>query len=293
MGVVLMKDDYGWEIPSEKAYSAYESLKEAMGVKKLYNSMEFALGTDDWKELIAEVARDYDEETDDSDELLEYFDFEEILDDLVKKMSTDDLADNLAYICRMNDIQIPELSQNIDDALWKKADNDSPEAGRLTLKRPVEYTSADHPSDHYLIVTRTDGKFDVYTRGDYDLVGVGFKTIEEAKANIDEGRTEEHVVTPEEKLDGDESDGGEADKVSSTKPDPENKQVDYKGFRLKKLETGEWQISAAGDGVGMQIVLTRMPSFEAAVKYLFKNTMAPKPTGTDKKSLLLKEYLEA
>lgn len=290
MGIVLIKDDYGWKIPSEKAYSAYESMKEMMGAEELYNSIEFALGTDDWKELIAEVASDYDEETGDSDELLEFLDFEEILDDLVQKMSPEDLADNLAYICEMSDIRIPELmySKDMGDALWAKADNDSPEAGRLTLNRPIEYTSSEHPKDHYLIVTRTDGKFDVYTRGDYDLVGAGFKTIEEAKANIDEGRTEEHIVTPEENLDG-----TEAGTASPAKLDPANKQVDYKGFRIKKLETGDWQISAAGDSVGMQIALTRVPSFEAAVKYLFTKTMAPKPTGTDKKSQLLKAYLEA
>lgn len=292
MGIKFVKDDYGWEIPLKKVYNVYESLKEELGVEELYRSMELALGTDEWKELIADVARDYDEDTDDSDELLAYLDFEEILDDLVKKMSSDDLADNLAYICRMNNIEIPELvhEEDMDDALWINADNDSPEAGRLTLKRPIEYTSDKHPDDHYLIVTRIDGLFDVYTRHDYDLVGVGFKTVEEAKANIDEGRTKPHVVTPEEKLDGEKP---EREKVAAAKkPDPSNKVVDYKGFRLKKLETGEWQISSAGDSVGMEITLTRAPSFEAAVKYLFKNTMAPKPTGTDKKSQLLKEYLE-
>lgn len=281
---IKVKDDYGWEIPSEKAWQAYESLKEEMGAKELFLELQPALGEDTWKDLIADVARDYDEETDDSDELLEYLDFEEILDDLAKKLSNDELAENLAYICRMTDIRIPELEADIKDALWKEPDNESPEAGRLTLKRPVVYASPEHPDDYYLILTRKDGMFDVYTRGEYDLVGTEFRTIEEAKKNIDEGRTDEHVVTPEEDLEGN---------AGATKKDPENKQVIYKGFRLKKLPTNEWVISTAGSGIGMQTDLTRKPSFESAVKYLFEHTTAPKPTGTDKVSQLLKKYWEA
>ena len=270
-----MEDDYGWEIPSKKAWQAFESLKEEMGSKNLFLEMRAALGEDDWKELIADVAHDYDEDTDDSDILLEYFDFEEIIDDVARKLSSDDLAENLAYICKMNNVHIPELKAAIEDALWINPDNDAPSAGRLTLRRPIRYGD-------YLILTRKDGLFDVYTVGSYDLVGTEFESIDEAKRNIDEGRTEENspVVTEED------------DEFVEVKPDPERKDINYKGFRIKKQPSGRWRISSAGEGIGERKDLVETPNFSAAVDYLFKHTAAPKPTGNDAISDLLRKYMQ-
>lgn len=301
-----MKDDYGWEIPSEKAWQALESLKEKLGVDKLLGDLELAVGSDTLVDAGESIARGEDILEDmtipvkkaksEPDLAVAYFEGlgvfltnEEMLDELAQYLGNDELAENLAYICRTNDIEIPELEHeveeeeeievevdaDVDDALWVNPDNDAPSAGRLTLKSPIRYGD-------YLIVTRKDGLFDVYTAGDYDLVGTEFESIEEAKQNIDEGRTEENspVITEED------------DEFIEVKPDPERKDINYKGFRIKKQPSGRWRISSAGEGIGERKDLVETPTFSAAVDYLFNHTTAPKPIGNDIISVLLREYMQ-
>lgn len=300
-----MNDDYGWEIPSEKAWQAFESLKEELGIDNLLRDLELAVGSDTLVDAGESIARDEDILEDMTipakkaksepnlaykyfEQLGEFLTNEEMLDELAQYLGNDELAEDLAYICRTNDIEIPELEHEIeeeeeeievdadvDDALWVNPDNDAPSAGRLTLKRPVRYGD-------YLILTRKDGLFDVYTAGDYDLVGTEFESIEEAKRNIDEGRTEENspVITEEE------------EEFIEVKPDPERKDINYKGFRIKKQPSGRWRISSAGEGIGERKDLVETPNFSAAVDYLFNHTTAPLPTGNDAVSTLLKEYMQ-
>lgn len=311
MGIELkntkMKDDYGWEIPSEKAWQAFESLKEELGIDKLLGDLELAVGSDILVDAGESIARDEDILEDmtisakkaksEPNLAVTYFKQlgvfltnEEMLDELARYLGNDDLAENLAYICRMNDVEIPELEHEteeeeeeievkvdaeVDDALWVNPDNDAPSAGRLTLRRPIRYGD-------YLILTRKDGLFDVYTVGSYDLVGTEFESIEEAKRNIDEGRTEENspVITEED------------DEFIEVRPDPERKDINYKGFRIKKQPSGRWRVSSAGEGIGERKDLVETPTFSAAVDYLFNHTTAPKPTGNDIISVLLREYMQ-
>lgn len=301
-----LKDDYGWEIPSEKAWQAFESLKEVLGVDKLLGELEQAVGTDTLVDAGESIAKDEDlleemtvpvkEAKADPELAVSYFEAlgvfltnEEMLDELARYLGNDELAENLAYICRVGDIEIPELEHeveeeeievNMDDALWVTPDNNAPTAGRLTLKRPIPYGD-------YLILTRKDGLFDVYTVNDYDLVGTAFESVDEAKRNIDEGRTEENFAIIEEDDEFDED-----DEVEALMPDPERKDINYKGFRLKKQPSGRWLISSAGEGIGERKDLAETPNFAAAVGYLFKHTTAPKPTGSDKVSMLIKAYMQ-
>lgn len=296
-----MEDDYGWEIPSEKAWQAFESLKEVLGVDKLLGELEQTVSTDTLVDAGESIARDEDlleemtvpakEAKADPKLAISYFEAlgvfltnEEMLDELARYLGNDELAENLAYICRVNDIEIPELEHEveeeeveteIDDALWVNPDNDAPSAGRLTLRSPIRYGD-------YLILTRKDGLFDVYTVGSYDLVGTEFESIDEAKRNIDEGRTEENSPVATE----------EDDEFVEVKPDPERKDINYKGFRIKKQPSGRWRISSAGEGIGERKDLVETPNFSAAVDYLFKHTAAPKPTGNDAISDLLRKYMQ-
>lgn len=105
----LVRDDYGWEISSDKAWDAYESVKTELGADELLQELVRAMGTDEVEKAVADIARDWDEETEDIDELVELTDSEEVLEELVRWMSSYDLADNLAYICRMHELHIPEL----------------------------------------------------------------------------------------------------------------------------------------------------------------------------------------
>lgn len=301
-----MNDDYGWEIPSEKAWQAFESLKELLGVDKLLGELEQAVGTDTLVDAGESIARDEDfldemtipakKAKADPELAISYFEAlgvfltnEEMLDELARYLGNDELAENLAYICRVGDIEIPELEHEVeeeeievdmDDALWVNPDNNAPTAGRLTFKDPIPYGD-------YLILTRKDGLFDVYTVGDYDLVGTAFKSVDEAKRNIDEGRTEENFAVIEE-----DDEFNEDDEFEAAMPDPDRKDINYKGFRLKKQPSGRWLVSSAGEGIGERKDLTETPNFAAAVDYLFKHTTAPKPTGSDKMSMLIKAYMK-
>ena len=292
-------DDYGWEIPADKAWDAYESVKDRLGAKKLLLSMEFAMGDDDIKEATKNIATDWDEETEDIDELVELAGEDDVLDALARWLSYDDLADYLAFICRMNDLNIPELETekeikvdedvDVDDALWAQPDNDAGSAGILTKERPIKYKD-------YLILTREDGMFDVYTRRDFDLVGTEFKTVEEAKKNIDEGRKGEHVKTEVEEDFDEDNDVAEVEEEpeENVKPDPDAKIVNYGGYRIMKQKDGSWTIIKGGLDLESRKPIKTAKNFAEAVEWLYKtDAKIPFPGNATKSERLIAEYMPA
>ena len=292
-------DDYGWEIPADKAWDAYESVKDRLGAKKLLLSMEFAMGDDDIKEATKDIATDWDEETEDIDELVELAGEDDVLDALARWLSYDDLADYLAFICRMNDLNIPELETekeikvdedvDVDDALWAQPDNDAGSAGILTKERPIKYKD-------YLILTREDGMFDVYTRRDFDLVGTEFKTVEEAKKNIDEGRKGEHVKTEVEEDFDEDNDVAEVEEEpeENVKPDPDAKIVNYGGYRIMKQKDGSWTIIKGGLDLESRKPIKTAQNFAEAVEWLYKtDAKIPFPGNATKSERLIAEYMPA
>lgn len=294
---VAVKDDYGWEIPSGKAWDAYESVKEELGPKLLLHEMTEAMGTADTKEAVEDIAADWDEEAKDIDELVEVADEEEVLDAIAQWLSFDDLADNLAFICRMNDLQIPELEDeeeievdediDMDDALWAQPDNDAGSAGILTKARPIKYKD-------YLILTREDGMFDVYTRRDFDLVGTAFKTIEEAKKNIDEGQTEEHEKAESDFEEDDEVVEVEEDVKETAKPDPDAKIVNFGGYRIMRQKDGTWNVIKGGLDLESRKPVKTARNFAEAVEWLYKtDAKIPFPGDKTKSERLIAEYLPA
>lgn len=294
---VTVKDDYGWEIPSGKAWDAYESVKEELGPKLLLHEMTEAMGTADTKEAVEDIAADWDEEAKDVDELVEVAGEEEVLDAIAQWLSFDDLAENLAFICHMHDLQIPELEDeeeievdediDLDDALWAQPDNDAGSAGILTKERPIKYKD-------YLILTREDGMFDVYTRRDFDLVGTEFKTVEEAKKNIDEGQTEEHEKTESEFEEDDEVVEVEEDVQETVKPDPDVKIVNYGGYRIMKQKDGSWNVIKGGLDLESRKPVKTAKSFAEAVEWLYKtDSKIPFPGDKTKAERLIAEYLPA
>lgn len=291
-------DDYGWEIPADKVWDAFESVKERLGAKKLLLSMEFAMGEDDIKEATKDIATDWDEETEDIDELVELAGEDDVLDALARWLSYDDLADYLAFICRMNDLNIPKLKNEeeievdddieMNDALWAQPDNDAGSAGILTKTPAIRYKD-------YLILTREDGMFDVYTRRDFDLVGTEFKTVEEAKKNIDEGRTEQHAKTESDDFDEDEeSIEVEEDVEETAKPDPDAKIVNYGGYRIMKQKDGTWTIIKGGLDLESRKPIKTAKNFAEAVEWLYKtDAKIPFPGDKTKSERLIAEYLPA
>lgn len=294
---VAVKDDYGWEIPADKAWAAYESVKEELGAKQLLHEMTEAMGTADVKEAAEDIAADWDEETKDIKDLVDIAGEEDVLDAIARWLSFDDLADNLAFICRMNDLQIPELEDeeeievdediDMDDALWAQPDNDAGSAGILTKARPIKYKD-------YLILTREDGMFDVYTRRDFDLVGTAFKTVEEAKKNIDEGQTEEHEKTESDFEEDDEVVEVEEDVQEAVKPDPDVKIVNYGGYRIMKQKDGTWNVIKGGLDLESRKPVKTAKSFAEAVEWLYKtDSKIPFPGDGTKAERLIAEYLPA
>lgn len=291
-------DDYGWEIPADKAWDAFESVKERLGAKKLLLSMEFAMGEDDIKEAAKDIAADWDEETEDIDELVELAGEDDVLDALARWLSYDDLADYLAFICRMNDLNIPELESekeievdedvDVNDALWAQPDNDAGSAGILTKERPIKYKD-------YLILTREDGMFDVYTRRDFDLVGTEFKTVEEAKKNIDEGRKDNHIKTEVEEDFDEDNDVVEVEETEeNVKPDPDAKIVNYGGYRIMKQKDGSWTIIKGGLDLESRKPIKTTKNFAEAVEWLYKtDAKIPFPGNATKSERLIAEYLPA
>lgn len=293
-----VRDDYGWEIPADKAWDAYESVKKELGAKKLLSELTEAMGTADVKEAIEDIATDWDEETRNIDELVELAGEDDVLDAIAQWLSYDDLADDLAFICRMNDLHIPELEDeeeievdediDLDDALWAQPDNDAGSAGVLTKERPIKYKD-------YLILTREDGMFDVYTRRDFDLVGTEFKTVEEAKKNIDEGRKDNHIKTDvDEDFDEDEEVVEAEETEETVKPDPDAKIVNFGGYRIMKQKDGSWTIIKGGLDLESRKPVKTAKNFAEAVEWLYKtDAKIPFPGNATKSERLIAEYLPA
>lgn len=291
-------DDYGWEIPADKAWDAFESVKKELGAKDLLSELTEAMGTADVKEAVEDIATDWDEEVKNIGELIELAGDEEVLDALAQWLSYDDLADDLAFICRMHDLHIPELEEedeievdediDFDDALWAQPDNDAGSAGILTKTPAIRYKD-------YLILTREDGMFDVYTRRDFDLVGTEFKSVEEAKKNIDEGRTEQHTATESEDFDEDEeSVEVEEDVEETAKPDPDAKIVNYGGYRIMKQKDGTWTVIKGGLDLESRKPIKTAKNFAEAVEWLYKtDAKIPFPGDKTKSERLIAEYLPA
>lgn len=373
----MVHDDYGWEIPADKAWDAFESVKEKLGTKKLLSELTEAMGTADVKEAIEDIATDWDEETRNIDELVELAGEDDVLDAIAQWLSYNDLADDLAFICRMNDLQIPELIDeeeievdedididdaqtkltqfkityrtyggseqtdivdatseeearkefmsrlsskmkvkrilkiepvkdwyltinrnvknktddndiNMDDALWAQPDNDAGSAGILTKTPAIRYKD-------YLILTREDGMFDVYTRRDFDLVGTEFKTVEEAKKNIDEGRKDNHIKTEvDEDSDKDEEIVEVEETEENVKPDPDAKIVNYGGYRIMKQKDGSWTIIKGGLDLESRKPIKIAKNFAEAVEWLYKtDAKIPFPGNATKSERLIAEYLPA
>lgn len=291
-------DDYGWEIPADKAWDAFKSVKEELGAKKLLSELTEAMGTADVKEAVEDIATDWDEEVKNIGELIELAGDEEVLDALAQWLSYDDLADDLAFICRMHDLHIPELEEedeievdediDFDDALWAQPDNDAGSAGILTKTPAIRYKD-------YLILTREDGMYDVYTRRDFDLVGTEFKSVEEAKKNIDEGRTEQHTATESDDFDEDEeSVEVEEDVEETAKPDPDAKIVNYAGYRIMKQKDGTWTVIKGGLDLESRKPIKTAKNFAEAVEWLYKtDAKIPFPGDKTKSERLIAEYLPA
>lgn len=288
---VLTHDAYGQEILADKAWDAYEAVKELMGAQRLLLSFELAIGADELKEITEALNEEWNEEGLDLDELAAIADYDELLDDLAKYLSTDDLADYLTYIVNMNDIELPENFVKITDALWKRPDNNAGTAGRLANKAPIKYKN-------YLIMTREDGKFDVYTGDTFSVIGTMYKTVEEAKKNIDEGRQTEHII--EKPSDDDFDDDDEVIEVNEstaqgsgekTDDEPEAKRVNYAGFNFTKQADGTWTLKSGGQKVRGFKTLLKGATFREAVNWLFKNFNVKEPTGDTRDERIIREYL--
>ena len=293
-----VKDDYGWFIFSKDAQNAAESLEKILGIPHLLDSIVRAMDQDEFARFLDDVITDNDLEEDISnlnedggvnwktayetmEEIIEIIGVENVYNELIRWMDYNTLADILAYICRVEDIKIPELVKDDDedndkdddfaiegvyheikDGLWIEPDNNATSAGHLTPDPAVRYKE-------YTILKREDGLYDVYTKGSFDLVGTEFKSLEEARKNIDEGRIEKHDKTMPEEIDEEE-----VKENVKEYADPGKKYVMLEGYRFDRNADNTWKISRTpvGGRPGEQYTMkTALPSFDAAVKYWMEN----------------------
>ena len=296
-------DDFGWEIPSEKAWDAYEAMLGKLGAKKLLLEMEFAMGKDEYEEAMKDIAAEWDMPDADADELIADAGEDDVLDTLMQGLSSDDIADYLAFICRMQDIYIPqlvdeeEIEVDLDDALWARPDNAAGTAGRLANKPPVKYNG-------YLIMARMDGKFDVYTGNTFSLIGTEYATVEEAKKNIDEGRgqkaetkinnfeeDDEEIEVDEDVIDEDTPEIEVKGVDPKTAKNPNAKRVNYAGFNFTQNQDGTWTLKAGGIRAGKFRELLRGATFGEAVEWLFNNMNVKVPEGNNRDEQIILEFL--
>lgn len=291
-----VKDDYGWFIFSKDAQNAAESLEKILGIPHLLDSIVRAMDQDEFARFLDDVITDNELEEDilnlnedggvnwktayeTMEEIIELIGVENVYNELIRWMDYTTLADILAYICREEDIEIPELVKDDDekedddfiiegvyheikDGLWIEPDNNATSAGHLTPDPAVRYKE-------YTILKREDGLYDVYTKGSFDLVGTEFKSLEEARKNIDEGRIEKHTKTLPEEIDEEE-----VKENIKEYADPGKKYVMLEGYRFDRNADNTWKISRTpvGGRPGEQYTMkTALPSFDAAVKYWMEN----------------------
>ena len=296
-------DDFGWEIPSGKAWEAYETMLGKLGAKKLLLEMEFAMGKEEYEEAMKDIAVEWDMADTDIDEFIMYAGEEDALDALMQWLSFDDIADYLAFICRMQDIHIPqlvdeeEIEVDLDDALWARPDNAAGTAGRLANKPPVKYNG-------YLIMARMDGKFDVYTGNTFSLIGTEYATVEEAKKNIDEGRgqkaetkinnfeeDDEEIEVDEDVIDEDTPEIEVKGADPKTAKNPNAKRVNYAGFNFTQNQDGTWTLKAGGIRAGKFRELLTGATFGEAVEWLFNNMDVKVPEGNNRDEQIILEFL--
>lgn len=300
-----VKDDYGWFIFSKDAQNAAESLEKILGIPHLLDRIVRAMDQDEFARFLDDVITDNELEEDilnlnedggvnwktayeTMEEIIELIGVENVYNELIRWMDYTTLADILAYICREEDIEISELVKDDDedddkdddkddkdddfaiegvyheikDGLWIEPDNNATSAGHLTPDPAVRYKE-------YTILKREDGLYDVYTKGSFDLVGTEFKSLEEARKNIDEGRIEKHDKTMPEEIDEEE-----VKENIREYADPGKKYVMLEGYRFDRNADNTWKISRTpvGGRPGEQYTMkTALPSFDAAVKYWMEN----------------------
>lgn len=298
-------DDFGYEIPDNKAWNAYESVLKLIGPEKLLQDMRDMMPKDKFEELMNAAAAEWDMADVDVDEFIAYVGEDEALDTLMQYLPFGEMADYLAALCKTDNLKIPELVDEeeveveVDDALWARPDNSAGTAGRLANKSPIKYNG-------YLIMTRTDGKFDVYTGNTFSLVGTEYKTVEEAKKNIDEGRGQKVAAKGNEKDFEEDDEEIEVDedvidedtpkiKVKGVDPktakNPNAKRVNYAGFNFTQRQDGTWTLKAGGIRAGKFKELLTGATFGEAVNWLFDNMNVKVPDGNTRDEQIILEFL--
>lgn len=164
--------------------------------------------------------------------------------------------------------------------LWKYPDNYAPSAGRDIVVPAITY-------GEYRIIKRKDGKFDVYTGDNLDLVGTEFPTLEAAKKSCDIGMVEEHEPSRAEFEEEEELEEGSSEQesgddgykaVGPVNGDCPRKSIFYEGYALRKGSDGKWSISKGGLDIATRGVLARgFGNLTQALYWLFDNTDAPLP----------------
>lgn len=296
-------DDFGYEIPDNKAWNAYESVLKLIGPKKLLENMRYIMPKDKFEELMNVAAAEWDMTDVDVDEFIAYVGEDEALDTLMQYLSFGEIADYLAALCKTNNLHIPELVDeeeievDLDDALWARPDNAAGTAGRLANKPPVKYNG-------YLIMARMDGKFDVYTGNTFSLIGTEYKTVEEAKKNIDEGRgqkvetkinnfeeDDEEIEVDEDVIDEDTPEIEVKGTDPKTAKNPNAKRVNYAGFNFTQNQDGTWTLKAGGIRAGKFRELLTGATFGEAVEWLFNNMDVKVPEGNNRDEQIILEFL--
>ena len=132
------------------------------------------------------------------------------------------------------------------------------------------------------------------TPGDFDLVGTAFKTVEEAKKNIDEGQTEEHEKAESDFEEDDEVVEVEEDVKEAAKPDPDVKIVNFGSYRIMRQKDGTWNVIKGGLDLESRKPVKTARNFAEAVEWLYKtDAKIPFPGDKTKSERLIAEYLPA
>ena len=103
---VLIHDAYGQEILADKAWDAYEAVKELMGAQRLLLSFELAIGADELKEITEALNEEWNEDGLDLDELAAIADTGQLI--MAVGMYQIDLFD-LQLFCQL---ALPEIVHN-------------------------------------------------------------------------------------------------------------------------------------------------------------------------------------
>lgn len=220
------------------------------------------------------------------------------LDAIARAMSNDELEDILRFIYRTIDVDYDEeFTSDINDSLIPpdKPDNTLTGEGRIAFARPVVYRD-------FLIHKTTDGLYDVYDRG-LTIYGVRYKTVEEAKKDIDEyiekyGKPDPDLLTSEEPDEDELSEEGAPSKVNEEgnikagkgKPfvkkelmsgkfpvEKVGKPIMKAGYKIQKYSDGRIVVTHGGESnkeMGRQTVFTEFETPQEVLEYLLKQKAA-------------------